>query len=455
MLPFGLGSIGFAFVHLGDYQGEKTCPPSDYSLLTASAQRWNSPEALLSALTDVNHRTLVALLNHVSTCSHGLPVPEIGGCSSSLSGVSNNSTTSSALSWGDFTLTTERVTKGRDISVCRALHLPTGTKVTLMLTPPKALPVVDFLLERSVVASNGLQPGHTVLVLPQSQIRTLAEFSVHCDVRSALYVMLQLCKDLQSLQSQGVESVVEAEQRILVASWDQLAYLLFMYKKAPVGCSPHHIPLHKFALSIFSELESAKKHQALSGDDDDAVLTSNFALIADLLRRNELDLCQRVIEFNLWQAPRDPLAEQSAFSTDVGALLSSDAERNYHEVGNDKLTHSGLKSNSSDDDIESLADALDRWLALQKAIAVQKNSGVRDPHAKAAQSKMAKPATPCSVFLEYQLQFLTTASGRSLADCLAIIRRYEASQLNDYGRKVDLPRDDNNGEELYADYRFC
>lgn len=39
------------------------------------------------------------------------------------------------------------------------------------------------------------------------QIRTLAEFSVHCDARSALYVMLQLCRDLQSLQSQGVQYI--------------------------------------------------------------------------------------------------------------------------------------------------------------------------------------------------------------------------------------------------------
>lgn len=31
-----------------------------------SVQRWNSPEALLSVLMDVNHHTLVALLSHVS-----------------------------------------------------------------------------------------------------------------------------------------------------------------------------------------------------------------------------------------------------------------------------------------------------------------------------------------------------------------------------------------------------
>lgn len=76
---------------------------------------------------------MVIVISQVSTCSHGLPVPEIGGCAMSTSLASGKSPTSNGLSWADFTLTSERVTKGRDISVCRALHSPSGTKVTLMV----------------------------------------------------------------------------------------------------------------------------------------------------------------------------------------------------------------------------------------------------------------------------------------------------------------------------------
>lgn len=211
----------------------------------------------------------------------------------------------------------------------------------------------------------------------------------------------------------------------------------------------------RFALSILSELELAKKGQPSSTHGNGSGLLSSFALVADLLRRNELELCQRVIEFILWEAPRNPLADQDADLSDAAVTMSPQGRQGGQRGVDSNSQKSVDKIDSDNDDMEALAGALGRWLAVQKALASQKNSCVRDPHAKAAQLKIAKPATPCSVYLEYQLQFLTSATGRSLADTLAVIRRYESTKLNESLHQSEASHDDSFGEELYADYRFC
>ncbi|XP_028968220.1 uncharacterized protein LOC114828401 [Galendromus occidentalis] len=366
------------------------------ALQPLASNLWSSPAKLLESLQEINHQELVGLLNHVSTCSHGLPVPENNG-SNQGSGTLTSASCNGGISWADLRITSEKVPKGEDLHICKAVYNSTNAKLTLLFTPPKSLPLANFLLERTVVASNGLQSGQTVLILPQSQVRTLQEFSSHCDERSALYIMLQLCRDLQSLQSQGVASLIPSEQQVLVASWDQLAYLLLMYKKSPKNSTASHfIAFHRFALSILSELQAPEKQNPI------------LNLITDLLKRNDFDMCKRVIEFELWQAPRDPMAN---------AVPG-----------------------------ENVRDALNRWLALQKALTVQKNCSSQMRHSPSGH----KQILPCSVFLEYQLQFLANATADSLAATLDVIKHLP--EMPTLATEFSDPADN---EELYADYRYC
>lgn len=150
-------------------------------------------------------------------------------------------------------------------------------------------------------------------------------------------------------------------------------------------------------MSILSELQAPEKHDPLLG------------LIADLLKGNDFDMCKRVIEFELWQAPRDPMAN-------------------------------GVPG-------ESVRDAFSRWLALQKALAVQRNCSSQLRHSPSGH----KQAMPCSVFLEYQLQFLANATADGLAATLDVIKNASAAPTHPDSN----PSNDADGEELYADYRYC
>lgn len=365
-------------------QGDKppTSPPPQPVCPDHASRRteWLTLEASYSRITMSNYEALSKLLEHISSCSHQFP------CESKI-GVH--------MQWEKFEVESTFTEGGLQVST--ATYKENSSKVTLLVTKRTSfLPPVPPLLKHRTVASYADSSNDTtVLVLPRGTVSSVNSSRFHSSPHAVAYVLLQVISTLKALQSTGMEEVESSSQKCWLVQWDSThPQLVYLHHGAPALCEPavEKLTLCQYVRTVVLEM----LHYTSDGDlerhaaGDHAI----FAILAAVLaeeKASSLSWAKRLLEYFLW-APWDLL--RANWPVEVEAHLQ-------------------------------------RWLDTQRAEVWKKVAG-----------GLHLDNLPCSVYLEHQVSFLVSGSGKSLKD-ISLFLNEKGFFRNDAAMF--------EGEELYQD----